>query len=279
MHRHRVLIALALILPACTAAPVELPKDPNLSEPRQLGPAPLTTPSIVPIARPAKFDLPSDEVGLAVRQLVDANERLTGDEASAVRDEAMRVVHRRPGDVVRAFDRAYDKLTSGDQGSRWMLVWTLADLGLDQALETLAKIADQPIPEVPAESRVDGVQPSTLAANREGILTSTASIDGIAKIARTGSAFAKGQANAQLFTYFTHPERSVKRAAVIGYLRGQSNLTTAKAVAAGKLAAADQYILNLTWGKNPGAASGLPTKRSTPPGDVATKVPTFSRTK
>ena len=266
MHRHSP-IALALILAACAAAPAE-PSEPE----SHASPAPLTAPG-APTARPLKFDLPNDDVGLAVRGLIDANERLTGDAARIAREKAMNVVRQRPADVVSALDAAYDALPQGDQGSRWIIAYTLAELGVDEALDVLIKIANQPIPEVPAESRIDGPHPSILAANHEALSTSTASIDGIAKIARTGSAFAKGQANAQLFTYFTHPERSVKRAAVIGYLRGQSNLTTAKTVARGKLAPADHYILNLTWGKNPALANGLP-KGSMPPGTVATKVPT-----
>jgi len=273
MHRLRLTIALALLVPACAAEPAEPPPadKPNLS------PAPITAPpSDRPVARPMKFELPDDEIGLAVHRLVDAQERLVGDAANNAHAMGMEVVRQRPAEIVRAFSEAYDKLPQPDM-RRWALASTLANLGIDEALPALIKIADQPIPTVPASPHGTAASavgphsdPAAQTAAKQPMLNVMVAVDGIAKIARTSSVPAtKQQANDQLFTYFTHPEVPVKETAVVGYLRGQSSLPAAKITAKLKLAAPDRYMVDLAWGKSP---AGIPMAAG--PGKKASDVPT-----
>ena len=277
MHRHRLTIALALLIPACTVEPVEPPPadKPNHS------PAPITARSPDPaIARPMKFELPDGEIGLAVGRLVDAHERLVGDAANSARAMAMDVVRQRPAEIARAFADAYDKLPQTDL-RRWALASTLATLGIDEALPALIKIADQPIPADPAipngpagSSVGEYSDHAPHSPSKEATLNVMVAVDGIAKIARTSSVPAtKQKANDQLFTHFKQRELPVKEAAVVGYLRGQSNLAEAKNTARPKLAAPDRYILDLVWGKDP-VAIPMPSGPGKKASDVSTSVPT-----
>jgi hypothetical protein len=244
--------AWCVLLAGCAVAPAE--NVPEL-KPEDKAVAPLTQAEAAPrVYRPMPFVLPNDEVGLAVRGLIVATEELAGAASAAKRAEAMTVVRARPFDVVTALDRAFDKLPV-EGGARWVVASTLADLGIDEALPALIRIADMPIAAsgpVMSPANPSSVQHAVAASTREATMIASVAVDGIAALARTGATLTKNTAVNQLFTYFSHPQRMVKETAVVGYLRSQGNSAAAKATAQMKLAAADRYMTSLTWGKNPG---------------------------